>query len=92
MRYPDYTLNDAWDKHENCEMVIYHKKFSNGDVVPGLYCKEYGLWIQWLDIKTADDLILSGVEVVLTQPVKKKGHPIKRMTISEWLSREELGI
>jgi hypothetical protein len=92
MRYSEYTIVDAWKKHENCEMVIYHKKFSNGDLVPGLYCKQYGLWIQWLDIKTADDLVLSGVEVVLTQPEKLKGHPIKRMTADEWFSKAELGI
>lgn len=78
-----YSLEHAWKKHENCEMVIYNKKFSNGEVVPGLYCKEYGLWIQWLDIQTADELILEGIEVILTQPIKKSGHPIKRMTLEE---------
>lgn len=82
----DFKLEDAWDKHDKCELVIYHKQFSNGEVVPGLYCKEYGIWIQWLDIKTADELILDGMEVVLTQPKKRKGHPVK------WITPEELGI
>jgi hypothetical protein len=70
------TLLNAYVKHRDCEVVVYHKKFSNGDVVPGLYCKAYGTWIQWLDIKTADDLILSGIEIVLEQPKKIKRHPV----------------
>jgi hypothetical protein len=77
----DFSLEDAWRKHEKCEMVIYHKAFANGEVVPGLYCKQYGIWIQWLDIKTADDLILEGIEVALEQPKKKNGHPV------QWLDR-----
>jgi hypothetical protein len=81
-----YKLEDAWHRHHTCEIVIYHKKFSNGLITPGLYCKSYGIWIQWLDIETADNLILDGVEVVLTLPVKKKGHPIRHWTL------EELGI
>lgn len=80
----DFKLEDAWDKHDKCELVIYHKQFSNGEVVPGLYCKEYGIWIQWLDIKTADELILDGVEVILTQPKKKNGHPRKWKRASDF--------
>lgn len=82
----DFKIEDAWDKHHNCELVIYWKKFSNGDIVPGLYCKQFGIWIQWLDIKTADEFILDGMEVVLEQPKKKNGHPVK------WITLEELGI
>lgn len=82
----NYNLEDAWDKHQNCQTVIYQKQFSNGEVVPGLYCKDYGIWIQWLDIQTADELILEGIEVVLEQPKKRKGHPVK------WTNAEELGI
>jgi hypothetical protein len=83
---PNYSLEDAWRKHQHCELVIYHKKFSNGEVIPGLYCKQYGIWIQWLDMQTADELILEGIEVVLEQPKKRKGHPVKSWTA------EELGI
>lgn len=79
-------LSDFWDKHEKCQVVIYNKKFTNGEVVPGLYCKDFGIWIQWLDIKTADQLIAEGIEQILEQPKKKKGHPVK------WTSAMELGI
>lgn len=67
-----FTLEEVWHYHRNCHIVLYWKPFKNGDSVPGLYCKESGSWIQWLDIKTADALILKGVEQVLEQPVKTK--------------------
>ena len=79
----DMQLADYWNKHHNCELVIYWKRFNDGQVVAGLYCKHYGNWIQWLDIQTADELILEGVEVVLEQPKKLKGHPRHKLTVSE---------
>jgi hypothetical protein len=82
----NYTLQDAWSRHHDCQVVIYHKKFANGDVIPGLYCGQYGIWIQWLDMQTADELMLEGIEVVLEQPKKRRGHPVK------WIAPAELGI
>jgi hypothetical protein len=79
-------LKDIWHKHQTCQVVIYNKKFINGEVVAGLYCKNFGIWIQWLDIKTADQLIDEGVEQVLEQPKKRKGHP------NNWVTVEELFI
>ena len=67
-------------------MIIFWKEFANGEVTPGLYCKDYGIWIQWLDVNTAKELILSGVEQTSIQPKKKKGHPVRSITL------EELGI
>lgn len=79
-----YALEDAWRKHADCELVIYYKKFSNGEVVPGLYCKSFGTWIQWLDIKTADELIAEGVELTVTQPKKRRGHMALVMPRGNW--------
>jgi hypothetical protein len=79
-------LKDFWHKHQTCQVVIYNKKFTNGEVVPGLYCKDFGIWIQWLDIETADQLIDQGVEQVLEQPKKRKGHPVKRLTVEEFFN------
>jgi len=82
-----YQLEDAWRKHQDCDIVIYWNQTKNGRLVPGLYCKEYGTWIQWLDERVAYDLIdTENIEVVLIKPVKKKRHPIK------WITTEELGI
>jgi hypothetical protein len=74
-----YSLEHIWHHHQNCEIIIYNKKFSNGLVTPGLYCRAFGTLIQWLDIETADRLILSGVEQVLVEPKKRKGHPKSRI-------------
>ncbi len=68
------SIENAWDKHHNCQIVIHWKEFTNGDIVPGLYCKDYGIWIQWLDVITANELISNGIEVVTTQPKKRNGH------------------
>jgi hypothetical protein len=82
-----YGIKDAYVKHEHCELVIYWNKFPDGRPVPGLYCKEYGTWIQWLDLNTAFDLIDNHhLEVVLNKPKKQKNHPVK------WKTAEELGI
>ena len=71
-----YELEDAYNKHEHCELVIYWKQFADGTLRPGIFCKEYGIWIQWLDDSTAYDLIDNHhIEVVLEQPKKKPGHP-----------------
>lgn len=86
MSLKNLTLEEVWDKHHDCELVIYHKLFSNGRVVPGLYCKPYGTHIQWLDYRQADEYINDGTEVVLTKPKKKNGHPVK------WLDPKDLGI
>lgn len=86
MSFKTLTLAEVWDKHHDCEVVIYHRQFRNGELVPGLYCKKYGIWIQWLDPAQAAEYISLGVEVVTTQPKKRYGHPVK------WISMKELGI
>lgn len=83
-----YQLEDAWRKHEKCDIVLYWNSTKNGRLVPGLYCKHYGTWIQWLDEKVAYDLIDNeNIEVVLIKPKKKKGHPIKRLTVEEFFNQ-----
>ena len=64
------SLQQAWNKHLHCSVVIHQKQFTNGLVTPGLYCKQHGKLIQWLDRKTADELIDQGVEQVLVKPKK----------------------
>jgi hypothetical protein len=65
------SLEQAWNKHLHCSVVIHQKQFTNGLVTPGLYCKQHGKLIQWLDRKTADELINQGVEQVLVKPKKR---------------------
>ncbi len=55
---------DRSQNHDNCEMVIKWRKFSNQEqMVPGLYCNYHNKWIQWLTRPQALDLIASGVRV-----------------------------
>lgn len=83
----NYTLEDAYHKHSDCELVIYWNKHNDGRTVPGLYCKQYGIWIQWLTETLAQDLIDNeNVEVVLEKPKKRSGHPVR------WWDPKELGI
>lgn len=80
------SLEDAWKKHNNCNIVIYYNQFSNGQLVPGLYCEKYGTWIQWLKHSTANQLLASGVKQTIVKPKRRNGHPVT------WASKEELGI
>ena len=44
-------------RHAQCEMIL-----RKGDIHTGLYCKEHGNWIKWVNQDDVDIMLDAGVE------------------------------
>ena len=85
--------------HNNCTCDIRWRMFSGRkEPVPGLFCSNHDVFLDWLSTKDAYALIDSGVqEVPYTQRKKAKRKPKvksknKPKWKPNWIDRKSLGI
>lgn len=52
------------EKHDNCECEIRYRQFRGRDyLTPGLFCRYHDVFIDWLKVDKATELIQDGIPV-----------------------------